>query len=294
MARAMGVSVVELDTELPFTAARARNAGFEALDALEDGLLFVQFVDGDCELDEDWVESARNVMLERSDAVVVCGRRSERYPAATVYNLLCDMEWDTPIGEANECGGDSLIRAEDFRAVEGFRPDLIAGEEPELCSRLRAEGGRVLRIDVPMTLHDARIESLSQWWVRSVRAGHANAEGALRQTAAGGKRAGRGVRSTWFWGLVLPVLILLAGLSLHFIAGLLLSAIYLAQVARIALRRPKPRFSNRDQWIYALSCVFGKLPNAQGQLRFWRGRLTGRRSDLIEYKQPVASNGKAS
>ncbi len=293
MARAMGVDVVELDTNIPFTAARARNAGFEALDATADDLAFVQFVDGDCELDSGWGAAAQDVMRERPEAAVVCGRRSERFPGASVYNLLCDMEWDTPIGEASECGGDSLIRAMCFREVEGFRPDLIAGEEPELCARLRAAGGRVLRIDAPMTLHDARIESFSQWWMRSVRAGYANAESAARLSAENGERPGHEVSSTWFWGFALPTLILLSVFFHQFMLALLLPAIYLAQITRIALRRPKPRFSNRDQWIYALSCVLGKLPNVQGQIRYWRGRLTGRRSELIEYKQPVASDGDA-
>src|SRR5664280_804375 len=39
---------------------------------------------------------------------VVCGRRRERNPDASIYNRLCDLEWDTPIGETLSCGGDSL------------------------------------------------------------------------------------------------------------------------------------------------------------------------------------------
>ncbi|MEO0678525.1 MAG: hypothetical protein AAFZ02_13325, partial [Pseudomonadota bacterium] len=49
-ARALGAEVVELDLAIPFTAARARNAGFRALLARAPELDFVQFVDGDCEL----------------------------------------------------------------------------------------------------------------------------------------------------------------------------------------------------------------------------------------------------
>src|SRR5260370_33356312 len=49
-ARSQGVEVVELDVGRPFTAARARNAGFTRLRELASDLLYVQFADGDCEL----------------------------------------------------------------------------------------------------------------------------------------------------------------------------------------------------------------------------------------------------
>src|SRR5947209_19431049 len=59
VARSFGASVVELDTSVPFTAARARNAGFDRLMAEHPDLAYVQFVDGDCEVDPDWVGRAR-------------------------------------------------------------------------------------------------------------------------------------------------------------------------------------------------------------------------------------------
>ncbi len=46
------------------------------------------------------------------------------------------MEWDTPVGEATWCGGDFLMRASAFTDLNGFAADMIAGEEPELCSRV--------------------------------------------------------------------------------------------------------------------------------------------------------------
>lgn len=288
LARALGAEVVELDTSIPFTAARARNAGFERLEALGAGLRYVQFVDGDCELESGWLGRARQVLESSPNVVVVCGRRRERHPEATVYNLLCDMEWDTPIGETAECGGDALIRVDAFRAVGGYRSDLIAGEEPELCGRLIAAGGRVLRIDEPMTLHDARMDTFGQWWTRNVRSGHANAEGGSRQVERASARAGRETRSTWLWGLGFPVAAIAAGLAAApWLAAAILS-LYPLQIVRIARRRPKPNFDTRAQYLYAASCVVGKLPNVQGQLRYALGRLTGRRSALIEYKGPDA------
>ena len=177
LAREQGAVVVELDLALPFTAARARNAGLSRLRELEPGLAYVQFIDGDCELVNGWLEAALAKLRSDPGLAVVCGRRRERRPEASRYNRLCDIEWNTPIGEANACGGDALMRAEALQAVGGFAAGLIAGEEPDLCYRLRRRGHRIWRIDADMTLHDANITSLGQWWRRTLRSGHAYAAG---------------------------------------------------------------------------------------------------------------------
>lgn len=112
LARSLGADVVELDLSRPFTAARARNEGFERLSQIDTQVRFVQFVDGDCEVANGWLEKARGVLEENPDVGVVCGRRRERFPEHTVYNRLADLEWDSPIGESKACGGDAMMRVE--------------------------------------------------------------------------------------------------------------------------------------------------------------------------------------
>ena len=157
-AAAAGAQVVSLDLALPFTAARARNEGFALLG--HEAPAYVQFVDGDCELQPGWLETASAFLDNHPDVAAVCGRRRERHPGQSLYNRLIDCEWDTPVGETRACGGDVLMRRDAFRAVGGFDPALIAGEEPELCVRLRAAGWRIWRLDAEMTLHDAAITRL--------------------------------------------------------------------------------------------------------------------------------------
>ncbi|GGO33253.1 hypothetical protein GCM10010991_22340 [Gemmobacter aquaticus] len=270
-AHARGAEVVALDMSVPFTAARARNAGLAALAA--DAPDFVQLVDGDCEVRADWVSTALRAMADHPRAVVVCGRRRERYPDATIYNRLCDAEWDTPVGEALACGGDALMSYSAVQAVGGYDPTLIAGEEPDLCLRLRRAGGEVWRIDAEMTLHDAAMTRFGQWWQRSRRAGHAFAEGAWRYGRAPEKHWLRETRRALIWGAGVPVVALVAGL-IH-PAGLLLLLAWPLQMARLA-----PRLG----WRTAFFTVLGKLPEAQGALGFYLGRLIGRRRGLIEYK----------
>ena len=268
-AAARGAHVVQLDMTQPFTAARARNAGLAVLEAPD----FVQFVDGDCELHPDWIATALAAMAAHPNAAVVCGRRRERDPAASVYNRLCDKEWDTPIGPALACGGDALMRFSAVQAVRGFDPTLIAGEEPDLCLRLRRGGGEIWRIDAEMTWHDAAMTRFGQWWQRSRRAGHAFAEGAFRNGAPPDRHWVAETRRALIWGAGLPMAALLAG-WIHPV-GLLILLAWPLQVLRL---------SRRMGWEAAFFSVLGKLPEAQGAMAFHLNRVRGRRQGLIEYK----------
>jgi GT2 family glycosyltransferase len=285
LARARGVGTVELDLSIPFTAARARNEGFRRLLEICPDVEFVQFVDGDCEVVPGWLEQARRELEARPDVAVVCGRRRERFPGASVYNRLCDMEWDTPVGEVEACGGDALMRVGPFVKAGCYRASLIAGEEPELCVRLRTAGWKVLRMDGEMTLHDAAMFQFKQWWKRSVRAGHAFAEVSHLHRAEPLRIWARETRSNWFWGLAVPLLALGLAWWTHGLSLLLFAAYPLLAFRIYRGRRKRGDARNTAAW-YALYCVFGKFAQVLGQLRYHVGRLRGRPSVLIEYKGP--------
>lgn len=279
-ARATGAEVVELDLTRPFTAARARNAGLALLEQ-GDMPAYVQFIDGDCELDRDWLATAKAFLQDHPRVAVVCGRRRERYPEASVYNALCDREWDTPIGPARACGGDALMRRMPVVAVGAYDPTLIAGEEPEMCVRLRAAGWEIFRIDAEMTLHDAAITRFGQFWKRARRAGHAFAQGAAMHGNPPERHFVAETRRALLWGAVLPALILLTALCFG-PALLLLALIYPLQVARLALRdRNRPRGTALVQ---AGLLTVSKFAEAAGAAGFYWRRLRGGPSRLIEYK----------
>jgi GT2 family glycosyltransferase len=283
LARSLGAEVVELDTTVPFTAARARNTGLERLLAIAPETRFVQFVDGDCEIVAGWLETAQSTLEARPELAVVCGRRRERYPERSIYNRLADLEWDTPIGDTTSCGGDALMRVEALRCVGGFNPAIIAGEEPELCVRLRQDGWKIARIDAEMTRHDMAMTHFRQWWRRSVRNGHAYAEGAARHGRSPQRHWVHQARSNWFWGLVLPALAFgLAWPSGGASLGLL--AAYPASWVRNVRRARARGWSPSDARLYASACVVGKFPQVLGQLQYVAQRLLGRPPTLIEYK----------
>ena len=299
-ARARGVAAVALDPADGFTAARARNAGAAHLLEGADPPAFVQFVDGDCRLAPGWLGTAHAAMEADPRLAAAAGRRREVAPEASPWNRLCDMEWNTPVGEAAAVGGDALYRAAALRAAGGFDGAMICGEEPELCFRLRRLGWRIRRLDAEMTRHDAAMTRAAQWARRTVRTGWAFAEGAARM---GGSAEGYNRRERariLGWGGVLPAAVLgllllallgtaLGGLRgwalLAALAGLAGLAAYPLMALRVAARR---RAARGDPWphalLYGAAVMAGKPFEMAGLMRYRTAARRGARGRIIEYK----------
>lgn len=278
-AKSRGCEVVELDLRTPFTAARARNEGFFYAKKMNPNLSFTQFVDGDCEIVSGWMEKALIFLKANEDFAAVCGRRRERFPERTVYNKLCDLEWDTPVGEARSFGGDVMVRNSALSDVGCYRPTLIAGEEPELCVRLRKAGWKIMRLRCEMTLHDAAISRFAQWWRRTKRAGYAFAEGAAIHGSPPEKHYVREFHRAIFWGALLPALIVCG--SLYDPRLFAASIAYPLQILRIAVRGD---YKLPVAWWRAFFLVLGRFPEAAGSLSYLANSVLGRTGRLIEYK----------
>lgn len=281
-ANELGVNVIKLDLSIAFTAARARNEGYRYLIKLYPEIEYIQFVDGDCEVVPYWVRKAETFLNENPEFAVVCGRRRERFPQKTVYNQLCDIEWNTPTGPAKSCGGDAMIRVQTLIDSNGYRDDLIAGEEPEMCFRFRQAGWKIMRLDAEMTLHDAAMTRFSQWWKRNKRAGHAYAESNDLHGNSVEKFRKAECRSIVLWAALLPLTILLLSVwqPLLFLGFLL----YPLQIARLSWCY-YPQFNKlRLAILYAASNVVGKWPQFHGMTEYHINKKRGQRSQIIEYK----------
>jgi GT2 family glycosyltransferase len=275
-ARDAGAQVVELDLSVPFTAARARNAGFEALDPVPE---FVQFIDGDCILEPDWIATGLDALSVHEDMGIVTGWRAEIHPDASVYNGLADFEWHRPAGDIDGCGGDMIVRSTAFQATGGFNPRIIAAEDEEFCTRVRKAGWRVHRLPKKMTRHDADMLRFGQWWQRAVRTGHGFAQvGALHP-----EYFARDRKRVWVYGAALPVLAILA---LIFLPWLLvpICGLYALSYVRTVRGLQAHGLASHKALHQSVFLSLSKLPNFIGLLTYhWR---TLRNSDMaiIEYK----------
>jgi GT2 family glycosyltransferase len=282
MSRRSGAAiVVELDHATPFTAARARNEGFQRLLEAHPPLNYVFFVDGDCEVAPGWVDSAIRFLDQHPDVAVVWGLLRERYPENSVYNLLQDIEWqDYPLGETYACGGIAVVRVIAFQQVQGYRPELICGEESELCIRLRHRGWKIWRIPENMALHDVAMDHFGQWWKRSLRSGYGYAQGAALHGRPPERHWVVESRRAWVWGLWIPLVVIVLAFAEGWWA-LLLLLVYPLQLVRLAMRGSH---SPRENWLRAACLVLGKFPEMLGQLKFTLDRYRHARARLIEYK----------
>lgn len=278
-ARKRGAQIIALDMDRPFTAARARNAGFAKLDETQNPA-FIQFIDGDCTLSPGWLETATAFLGENAQAAIIVGEVRERHPEKSFFNRMIDREWRGPPGEIDACGGIAMIRARAFSETGGFTEALIAGEEPELCVRLREKGWSIHKIAAPMACHDADMTSLGKWLKRARRAGHAFAEVSTLHKGSDKRIWKRESHRALGW-TGLGVALVLLGVLVHpfFWLGLI---IYPLQILRMGARQ---RPLSLDHFRHAGLIMAQKPWEAAGVLQFWFNKATGRHARLIEYRK---------
>ena len=287
IARSQGAEVVALDMDTPFTAARARNSGYQRLLQLHPQIQYVQFIDGDCQLAPGWIEAALKQFSADPTTAAVIGHLHEKNENLTPYNKLCALEWRSPVGRITDYGGFggiSIIRRDVLDSLNGFNPEVIAGEDSELGVRMKLAGFEVDKIDHHMATHDAEMTRFIQWWKRAVRAGHAIGHRAFLNGRTAAKDSVRERKSTWFWGAIIPAIILIGLVPTKGLSLLLLSGYGLLGY-RIYKFRRSVGDSPAEALLYSRYNLLAKFANFIGLLKFqlnrWRGKY-----EIIEYKQP--------
>lgn len=281
LAEGLGAKVLRVNPQRP-CAAIGRNAGWRAATTP-----YILFLDGDTLLHPDFLQLALNEMTDETVAAV-CGHLRETYPEHSLYNRVLDLDWISPTGIVEFCGGNALMRRRILEQVDGFSENLIAGEEPELCQRIRAQGKVILHIDQPMARHDLAITQFQSYWKRALRTGHAYAEVSQRTKKTAFPLWQQNCRSNAINAMVLIGLLLASVLcsiitgSILAIAGLLFAYTFL--ILRSAYRA---RWKNAPPFtllLYGVHSRFQQIPIACGQLSYWYHRFRNKQQRLIEYK----------
>lgn len=282
LAREMGVEAIELDLSRPFTAARGRSEGFKHFMRIHDDISYIQFVDGDCEIVDGWMVKALEILDRQKDVAVICGRIKERYPEASFYNYLQDLDWNDPVGKVSSSGGIAMMRVNALLQVGGWREDLIAGEEPDLCYRLRQAGWTIERVPEMMVYHDSAMTSFSEWWRRCRRTGYAYGLGFLTGGSRPGEFRFRKVMSMSFWVLIMPLIAVawLASGQAWIATGVVV--LVMLSLLRTAVNTQRHRRCWQDSWVYSLTCFVAKTPQMIGLIQSLLDHVYGIKRKVIE------------
>lgn len=295
VAASLGVHVVAL-TNPPHSAAKGRQTGFEALLKIAPQVQYVQFIDGDCTMNAEWLAKAVSYLDQHPKVASLAGRRREEFPHRTLYNALIDIDWDAKAGPVDYVGGDCLCRVDAVKQIGGWNPDLIAGEDPDFGFRLRDAGWENHRIAQDMALHDVNMRSFRAYWLRAVRAGYCYLEVGWMHRNGTGRWWLKRVRSSILYGCLLPLAwivgILLTFLLTPFWIGLAICLPITALYARLLLKlftfaRSKGA-SNPHAAAYALFNILCKGALFLGTLKRLIAAARHKQAPLIEYKE-VAS-----
>jgi cellulose synthase/poly-beta-1,6-N-acetylglucosamine synthase-like glycosyltransferase len=289
-ARERGAEVVEMDARVPFTAARGRNEGIARLLEKHPAVEYVQFVDGDCEIIPGWLEQAASALDGRPEVAAVCGGLKEKHPERSIYNFLCNLEWEGTAGEVKACGGNAMYRVAAFREAGGFNGTITAGEEPELCQRLRGKGWKILRLGDAMAVHDSDMMHFGQWWRRSVRGGYGGLDVVRRFDKGWESAFARQLRSARMWALGWPLAVVMAGFagwlavstSVGVLAASVAALVLPAQMVRLALRARTRGGGAKVALAYGVMTMLSKWGAAVGQMRYLADVRAGRKASPVE------------
>lgn len=274
VARRIGVITHELDKSRPFSAARARREGVDVLLNRFPDTEWIQFVDGDCSLDPEWFAGAAEAIASDRTIAIVCGQLSESAPRSSIYNRMNAVRWNCmPIGNVRACGGIFWIRKSVYEKVGGFRDELVTGEEAELCSRVLESGHKIVRLNIPMAVHESDMVSLQQWWKRAVWGGYGDALKfkLLRELCVNERKAVNRTLQTWVLALPLFMLTgLIGGLWSWYWLGLVVFGVaaYLLLAMRVTSNCLAKHIKLSDSILYAFLMILRRFPYALGYYKY--------------------------
>jgi GT2 family glycosyltransferase len=268
-----GVECLELG---PARAARARNAGWRALQAE-----FILFLDGDMVLIPKFLELAL-CAVRAGQTAAVTGFIVEEEKGASLASRLFGRDWSRAVGEVPAVGGAALWRRSDLAAVSGFDEELSVGEDPDLSLRVRARGRRLIQIETPMVWHRLDLRGWRDWWRRGVSVGLSSALVAARHPNADmpRERLRRARRDVFLAALVLlsAGLAAMGGSSAAGVAILSVALVaFISKLVGIISRDPRLSSDYGPRLAHALHGQCIKLPLLFGAISARRHQAFPRR-----------------
>lgn len=287
----LGAKVISVEPARP-SAAVGRNAGWLAAHGS-----IVLFLDGDMTVMPDFVERTIGEFNDPRVGIAF-GDCRESNPGGSIYNRILDLDWIVPVGPVEYCGGAALVRRELLERVGGYNENLIAAEDTELCSRIRAIGYTILHVGRLMVHHDLAITRFSQYCRRAFRSGYAYAEVSERIRRSDLPVWYRQARRNRAQGAAMVAIVagapILAIALRSFVPLLIVIAIVAGLAVRTAVRSRWKKVPLFTRLLHGLHSHLVQIPLLFGQLRYQLDRFSGKTADLIEYKDASAPIPKIS
>ncbi len=149
-AATLPVRIVELRADAPLSPALGRLVG-QALTRSR----YVLFVDGDTQIEPDWVVAAVRYLEDHPAVAAVDGKLAEVwYDGERVVGSSPDIfQTGDVASEVEYLGGNAMYRRAALERAGSFNPFIVSYEEAELAARLRRQGMPVVRLACPMGTH---------------------------------------------------------------------------------------------------------------------------------------------
>ncbi len=129
---------------------------------------FLCFIDGDCLVDEDFLVRANEILTKNRVAALTCAYVPPK-PAHWIEQAWHVLHFRNQAGTANSFyGGNLIIRTDIFRALGGFNPGLVSGEDTELAARLIAKGQKIFFDPELCVVHLRNPKSVRQFFRRQL------------------------------------------------------------------------------------------------------------------------------
>lgn len=262
IAKQYGAHIITISQQEDPSAALARNKGWHQAKGE-----FVLFIDGDTAIEPKFVHEALPSFSDPRIAIV-CGALRELHPDHSLYNKVLDLDWNHPPGVIPSCGGNALIRRSVLEELGGFDSALKAGEEPEMCKRIRDKGLWIVQLDIPMAKHDLDMQSFSQYWKRSFRTGYVYAEGS-RDFSLWQKESRHNLIKVLAFLFFFTISVLFSLYCKCYWPLSLLLGIIVIEVLRSAYRAHQKSNSIATCLLYGIHTHFQHIPMFFGQIAFW-------------------------
>ena len=147
VARSSG-AIVSVEPNLNIGALRNRGVALSQGDVLA-------FVDSDHEVPQDWIASGLRLLESEATAVAVGAPCLPPEDGTWVQRVWAIHRLRGPVRSETQWlgSGNLMVRRSSFLQVSGFREDLVATEDVDLCYRLKAAGGRIIQDKAIRNVH---------------------------------------------------------------------------------------------------------------------------------------------